>query len=84
MRNPASIIDRDCLSQETSIDPGNRETVTTQASISKDTRYLGVVGNFCAIEGSCWKTAVPINPDDDVVYRIEARETCLTLTPVHR
>jgi len=68
----------------TSIDPGNRETVSTQTSIAKDARYIGVVGNFCALEGSCWKTTVPINPDDDVVYRIEARETCLTLTPVRK
>jgi type VI secretion system VasD/TssJ family lipoprotein len=68
----------------TSIDPGNRETVSTQDKLSKETRYIGVVGNFCALEGSCWKTAVPVNVEDEVVYRIEARETCLTLTPVRR
>ena len=62
-----------------SVAPGRSELLN-KGSFNKETTYLGIVGNFCKREGGCWKAAVPINPNDDAVYRLEITETCLALT----
>lgn len=44
------------------------------------TRYIGVVGNFCAREGDCWKATLAVNPSSDAKFTLDVRETCLSLT----
>ena len=63
----------------TRVYPGRTEDFRP-VELNASARFIGVVGNFCAREGDCWKATLAVNPASDQRFTLDVRETCLSLT----
>lgn len=62
----------------TTVYPG-RPSLAPEITVAETTRYVGVVGNFCQIDGDCWKQVIDVSPGSDAQLRLTVGETCLSL-----
>jgi type VI secretion system VasD/TssJ family lipoprotein len=50
-----------------------------EITVAETTRYVGVVGNFCQIEGDCWKQVIAVSTGSSARLRLTVGENCLSL-----